>query len=129
MHLTRLITILLCLSGLTFTAPSFAVMNFGTYQATMWNTPAQFFTDEDWTIFNATLEDVLNNAKDNDVPKTWSNPKTKAHGEFSILKTVEKHDTICREVKTANSAGTARRVWGVAFCKQEDGSWKAVSGR
>ena len=131
MRHTRILALILTLSGFGFSSASHAVANFiGNYSAALWNTPAQFFTDEDWNIFNSTLVDVLDHSKDQE-PKAWSNPKTKASGEFTVLKTVMKGDKICRQVKAVSSAGTARRVWGVAFCKT-DGSteeWLAVSGR
>lgn len=112
---------------LAFAGNAHAIGNWGTYTATMWDTPSHYFTDEDWGLFDAALTDVLDHAKDGE-SRTWSNPKTKANGEFVILKTVPRKDQLCREVKIAAEANAIRRVTGIAFCPGDEGGWVAIPG-
>lgn len=128
MKLIRSITLLAGLTGVVLPPLTHAVAYFGTYSATLWNTPAEFFTADDWKLFEDTLRSTLNSQKDGGTT-TWSNPATRASGEFTILKSVMKGEQVCREVKIINASHDRRRVTGVAFCKEDDGNWKAVSGR
>lgn len=105
-----------------------AIGFFGTYTATLWNTPSQFFTDADWDLFETTLRDVLDHHVDGE-SKAWTNPKSKASGEFTALKSLVKNGKPCREIKIVASAGGMRRVTGIAFCKNEEGAWEAVPGK
>ena len=125
---TRIAMLLLSLSGIAFTAPSHAIAYYGTYSSILWNTPGQYFTDDDWKLFENTLNNTLNTAKDGET-RAWANPATKASGEFTILRSVQRGDNSCREVKIISQAQGRRRVLGKAFCKQDDGTWKVVSGR
>ncbi len=99
----------------------------GTYSATMWDTPYEYFSDEDWRIAEDTLQATLNTAKDDEI-RTWSNPKTKSSGEFVVLKTIERLGQQCREVKLVAEAHGIRRVSGIAFCPAEEGGWVAIPG-
>lgn len=116
---------LLVISSISFNV--FAIGNWGTYTATMWDTPSHYFTDEDWNLFDQSLEDTLNHAKDGET-KSWSNPKTKANGEFVVLKSVIRQGQTCREVKIAAEAHAIRRVTGIAFCPADEGGWIAIPG-
>ncbi len=108
--------------------PAAAVGYFGTYTATLWNTPAENFTDDDWRLFEDTLKRTLDAAPDGQT-QTWANPASKASGEFTVLKSLQRQGQNCREVKIASEAAGRRRVTGVAFCKEDDGSWKAIPGK
>ena len=109
-------------------APGHAVPIFGTYSATLWNTPSQYFTPADWQLFESTLMRTLDTAPDGQAVN-WNNPASKANGEFTVLKSVRRQDQDCRQVKIASAAGGLRRVTGIAFCKEEDGTWKVIPGR
>lgn len=104
-----------------------AIGYWGTYSSTMWDTPYQYFTDEDWKIAEDALQDTLNNAKDEE-PRAWSNPKSKNSGEYTVLKTVSRNGQQCREVKMIAEAKALRRVSGIAFCPAEEGGWVAIPG-
>lgn len=108
--------------------PSHAVGYFGTYTATLWNTPAEYFTDADWQLFEDTLKHTLDSAPDGQA-MTWANPASKASGEFTVLKSVNRKGQDCREVKIISQAGGQRRVTGIAFCKEDDGNWTAIPGK
>ena len=104
-----------------------AIGYWGTYSSTMYGTPYQYFTDEDWKIAEDALQDTLNTAKDEE-PRAWSNPKSKTSGEYTVLKTVARQGQQCREVKLIAEAKGLRRVSGVAFCPAEGGGWTAIPG-
>ncbi len=104
-----------------------AIGYWGTYSATMWDTPYQYFTDEDWRIAEDALQDTLDHAKDGE-PRAWSNPKTKTSGEYTVLKTVARKGQQCREVKMIAAAKDIRRVSGIAFCPADGGGWVAIPG-
>lgn len=127
---TRITPILLasCLLMSVVMPRAEAIGFFGTYTATLWNTPSQYFTDGDWDLFEHALRDVLDHHADGE-SQAWSNVKSKASGEFTVLKSLEKSGQPCREVKIVASAGGMRRVTGVAFCKNDDGSWEAIPGK
>lgn len=125
MKLNRIVVMLCALSGLALSPGAQAIGNFGDYSITLWNSPARFYTDADWKLFQDTLETTLKEEKDGGT-RSWSNPATGASGEFTILGTVQKDDTPCRKVKVIWQMRTLRRVSGMAFCKQDDGDWKVV---
>lgn len=124
---TTTITLMALMLSAAFTMPAHAVANFGTYSF-LKNTPAQQFTDEDWKMFEDTLNGALNEAADG-ASKTWENPNTKASGEIKILKTVKKGDMDCRELKITNQSKDRKRTTGQIFCKQPDASWKVFTGK
>ncbi len=120
------LALLLLLPALPQTAH--ALSYFGTYSSTLWDTPSQYFTDADWKLFDDTLQKTLDTAPDGEA-NAWSNPASKASGDFTVLKSVKRNGQDCREVKIVATAGGYRRITGIAFCKEDDGSWKAVPGR
>jgi hypothetical protein len=126
-----LVTRFILASGLLMTLQiprAEAIGFFGTYTATLWNTPSQFFTDDDWDLFEHSLRDVLDHHSDGE-SQAWTNPKSKASGEFTALKSLVRNGKPCREIKIVASAGGMRRVTGIAFCKNEEGAWEAVPGK
>lgn len=115
------------LLGLTLSHNAKAVGYWGTYSSTLWNTPSEYFTDEDWAFFEGTLRKTLDTAKDSEVV-AWANPKSKTSGDFTVLKTVMRGERKCREVKITAQARELRRVTGIAFCQLDDGTWEAIPG-
>jgi hypothetical protein len=106
-----------------------AIGNWGSsYSEALWDTPWQHFTEDDWKGFNATLIDTLDHAKDGET-RTWSNEKTKASGEFTVLKSVVRRGEQCRELKIVAEASGLRRITGIAYCPDDSGSWNAIPGR
>lgn len=123
----RLIALLMItLAGTSFTGTAQAIAYYGTYSSTLWNTPAQYFNDDDWKLFDQALKATLDSGEESK-PRAWSNPATRASGEMTVLKTVNKGDRTCRELKIVNQANGSSHVSGVAFCRQEDGTWTVVS--
>ena len=118
----------LSLAGVSLSQSTHAVGYWGSYSATLWNTPSEYFTPEDWELFEGSLRQTLDSAPDGQA-RAWSNPASKASGDFTVLKSLKKHERDCREVKITSSAGGLRRVTGIAFCKEDDGSWTAVPGK
>ncbi len=118
----------LSLAALSLNQTAQAVGNWGTYSAILWNTPSEYFTTDDWQLFEETLHNTLDGSADGQA-KAWSNPASKASGEFTVLKSVRRSDRDCREVKIIASAGGLRRVTGIAFCREDDGNWMAIPGK
>ncbi len=130
-HLTRILNhaaIAGLLASPFLSHTCYAVAHWGTYSSTLWNTPSRYFTDQDWQLFEGTLKRTLDSAPDGQT-NTWSNAASKASGEFTVLKSVSRQDQNCRQVKITSQAGGLRRVTGIAFCKEDDGSWKAIPGK
>ena len=128
--LVRLSTILApaLLVTLLISGNAHALGYWGTYSATMWDTPYEYFTDEDWRIAEDSLQDTLNNAKDKET-RNWKNPKSEASGSFTVLKTVPRKGQQCREIKLVALVKDMRRVSGIAFCPADGGGWVAIPGK
>jgi hypothetical protein len=128
--LVRLSTILApaLLVSLLISGNAHALGYWGTYSATMWDTPYEYFTDEDWRIAEDSLQDTLNNAKDKET-RNWKNPKSEASGSFTVLKTVARKGQQCREIKLVALVKDIRRVSGIAFCPADGGGWAAIPGK
>ena len=108
--------------------PAHAIAYWGTYGATLWNTPSQYFSAQDWQLFEAALTKTLDTAPDGQA-LPWQNAASKASGEFTVLKSVKRGEQDCRQVKITSAAGGQRRVTGIAFCREDDGTWKAIPGK
>jgi surface antigen len=128
MRKTTVAAILLGTLGASVTGPAYAVANVGTWTSIFRGTPAELFTDDDWAAFKASLNDALNEAKDGET-RNWGNPATGAGGEITILKTVVRSNSDCREVKIANQAKNRKRTTGQVFCVGGDGVWKLGPAR
>lgn len=101
-----------------------AVATIGSYSF-LKGTPAEYFTDEDWTAYESAIIDALNNSKDGE-SKTWQNPNSQASGKLTVLKSLKTADKDCRLLKIANQAKKRKRVSDQLFCKQADGQWKGA---
>ena len=123
----RILALLLFLPGLGFSMPASALANVGTY-AFLKNTPAELFSDEDWKLFEDSLNSALDGAADGET-KTWANPNGKVSGEITLVKSVKKGGTDCRRVRVTNQAKDRKRTSGAIFCKQPDGGWKTYTGK
>ena len=87
------------------------------------DSPIAKFTKEDHALFEAAMKKALDGAADGAVEE-WSNPKTKAHGSVTPLKTVTKDGRTCRKLRVINEADGASSRSKFKFCKFPDGSWK-----
>lgn len=102
-----------------------AVMSFPVFSANfgfMYDTPAQFFTDSDWKMLEATADKALN-ALANGKKLQWINPKTGNGGTLEPLNLIKKHGTVCRDLQMTNRAHHQTDQYVFTFCKFNAG-WK-----
>lgn len=88
----------------------------------MRDAPYAQFTDEDHAIFNETLNDTLSRGAEGATRK-WSNPKTRASGEMTPLKSFEREGRSCRTLSIKNKAKGLSASAKYNFCKQDTGKW------
>ena len=89
------------------------------------NTPAERFDEEDLRIFMDAGRKALNETPDNQ-SVTWENPKTRARGEITVLKSFESKGRPCKEVRVRNEAGGRKGDNKLSLCKVED-KWRLLS--
>ena len=88
----------------------------------MKDAPYAHFTEDDHAIFNETLNDTLSHAAEGEIRK-WSNPKTRANGEMTPLKSFERDGRSCRTLSIKNKAKGLTGSAKYNFCKQDTGKW------
>jgi len=91
------------------------------------NTPAERFDEEDLRIFMDTGRKALNETPDGQ-SVTWENPKTKARGEITVVKSFESKGRPCKEVRLHNEAGGRKGNSQLSLCKVED-KWRLLSAQ
>jgi len=89
------------------------------------NTAAERFDEEDLQLFLEASRRALNEAPVNQ-PVAWSNPKTYAHGDITVLRTFEAKGLPCKEVRIRNEAGGRKGDGRLDLCKVGE-KWKLVS--
>ena len=89
------------------------------------NTPAERFDEEDLRLFLDMGRKALNETPDNQ-PLAWENPKTRAGGEITVLRTFESKGRACKEVRVRNHAQGRKSDNKLSFCKVED-KWRLLS--
>jgi surface antigen len=89
------------------------------------NTPAERFDDEDLRLFMDTGRKALAEGKDNETFK-WENPKTRARGEITVLRSFKWKDHPCKEVKLHHEAQGRKGDSTLGLC-QVDGKWRLLS--
>ncbi len=89
------------------------------------NTPAERFDEEDLRLFLDMGRKALNETPDNQ-PLTWENPKTRAGGEITVLRSFESKGRPCKEVRVRNHAQGRKGDNKLSFCKVED-KWRLLS--
>jgi surface antigen len=89
------------------------------------NTPAERFDEEDLRMFLDTSRKALNEAPDNQT-LSWENPKTRARGDITVLKSFESKGRPCKEVRVRNEAGGRKGDNKLNLCKVED-KWRLLS--
>jgi surface antigen len=90
------------------------------------NTPAERFDEEDLRMFLDAARKARNDTPDKQTV-TWENPKTRAHGEITVLRTFQSKGLPCKEVRIRNEAGGRKGTPGnVSLCKLED-KWRLLS--
>jgi surface antigen len=104
-----------------FASPAFAI----NWIPVLKNTPAERFDDEDLRLFLEAGRKVLDGAPDNQ-PVTWENPKTKAGGELTVLKSFEWKGHPCKTVRVRNHAEGRKNDVTLNACRVDD-RWKFVT--
>jgi surface antigen len=91
------------------------------------NTPAERFDEEDLRIFMDIGRKALNETPDGQ-SVTWENPKTRARGEITVLRSFESKGLPCKEVRLRNEAQGRKGDNKLNLCKKDD-KWRLLSGQ
>jgi surface antigen len=89
------------------------------------NTPAERFDEEDLRMFLETSRKALNETPDNQTLR-WENPKTRARGDVTVLRSFESKGLPCKEVQLHNEAQGRKGGGKLNLCKVE-GKWRVLS--
>ena len=89
------------------------------------NTPAERFDKEDVRIFVATSDKALDETPDGQT-LSWENPKTKHHGEITVLKSYQSKERACKDLRVRNEADGRKGDNKLSWCKV-DGKWRLLS--
>ncbi len=90
------------------------------------NAPASHFTERDWELLRGAVNASLEASEDG-TAVAWENPETGHLGRVTAVTSSERDGAPCRELEIYNKAKTASGNSRYLFCKQPDGSWKAVA--
>jgi len=88
------------------------------------NTPAERFDEEDLRLFLDASRKALNESPDNQA-QIWENPKTRAHGDITVLKSFESKGLPCKEVRVRSEAQGRKGDNKLNLCKKDD-KWRLV---
>jgi surface antigen len=88
------------------------------------NTPAERFDEEDLRLFLDASRKALNESPDNQA-HSWENPKTRAHGDITVLRSFESKGLPCKEVRVRNEAQGRKGDNKLNLCKKDD-KWRLV---
>lgn len=105
--------------GSVLTIPSAHAVNMSFFKYS----PISHFTDEDNAIALDHIRDSLNNRKDGEVVR-WRNDATGAAGEYTLLKTYQRDDATCRQVKVTHAAKKLRQTGVYNLCQSSEGKWQ-----
>ena len=89
------------------------------------NTPAERFDEEDLRLFLDNSRKALNEAPDNQT-HSWENPKTRARGDITVLRSFESQGRPCKEVRLRNEAQGRKGDNKMSLCKVDD-KWRLLS--
>ena len=89
------------------------------------NGPAERFDEEDLRLFLDTSRKALAEGKDNET-LSWENPKTRARGEITVLRSFQWKTHPCKELKLHNEAQGRKGDSTLGLC-QVDGKWRLLS--
>ena len=89
------------------------------------NTPAERFDEEDLRLFLDNARKTLAEGKV-DETSSWENPKTRARGEMTVLRTFESKGRPCREVRMYNQAQGRKNTSTLSLC-QVEGKWRLLT--
>lgn len=85
-------------------------------------TPAKYYTDQDWEMLSQAQDKALNKAADN-TRISWRNPATNHDGYFIPSQTTHVNGKTCRQLKTYLDANGISTMVHFRYCKVA-GEWK-----
>jgi surface antigen len=88
------------------------------------NTPAERFDEDDLRLFLDASRKALNESPDKQA-QSWENPKTRAHGDITVLKSFEWKGLPCKEVRVRSEAQGRKGDNTLNVCKKDD-KWRFV---
>jgi len=86
------------------------------------DTPAQFYTDEDYALFDGALKQALNELGAQGAAQ-WENPKTGAGGTVTVREQFEAGGAPCKRLHLESHARNRKGDTTMTFCRQADGRW------
>lgn len=89
------------------------------------NTPAERFDEEDLRLFLDASRKMLNEGADGQT-QAWENPKTRARGDITVLKSFESKGRPCKEVRVRNEVPGRKGSGKLSLCKVDD-KWRLLS--
>jgi surface antigen len=89
------------------------------------NTPAERFDEDDLRLFLDASRKALNEAPDSQT-QSWENPKTRAGGDITVLRSFESKGRPCKEVRVRNHAQGRKGDNKLSLCKVDD-KWRLLS--
>jgi len=89
------------------------------------NTPAERFQEDDLQMFLEHARKALNEAPDNQ-PVSWENPKTRARGDVTVMRSFEYKGLPCKELRVRNEAQGRKGDNTFNLCNA-DGKWRLLS--
>lgn len=88
------------------------------------DTAGQYFTDQDWAMFEKAMNKSLNNYKDGEKLQ-WKNPATGSWGSFMPSHSTRKTGILCRDLTIVNGANNRIGKSTLTFCKINH-KWKGI---
>ena len=110
---------ILALTILSLAAPAARAMNL---IPLLQDTPAQFYTDEDYALFDGALKQALNELGAQGAAQ-WENPKTGAGGTVTVREQFEAGGAPCKRLHLESHARNRKGDTTMTFCRQADGRW------
>jgi surface antigen len=89
------------------------------------NTAAERFDDEDLRMFMDHARKALAEGKEGET-SSWENPKTRARGDITVVRSFESKGRPCKEVRVRNQAQGRKGDNTFNLC-QVDGKWRLLS--
>jgi surface antigen len=86
------------------------------------DTPAEFFTEQDYALFDSALRKALDELATDGVAQ-WENPQTRAAGSVTVGQEFERAGSPCKRLRIENRANHRVGRTTFDFCRQADGRW------
>ena len=108
---------------LTLTTPGVYAVNWMFLE----DSPAAYFTDEDWRLISVLGEGALEQQQDGEMGE-WENPESGNSGSITPVKSYKAADgQSCRKLKVVERAKGMVEETTVDLCKLDNGEWVLVT--